>query len=74
MMAIRKRSSACHRLIAEPSAFSMRRPQTCMPRVWPVCVQNLAKKANRLNSTTVASSGSRSRAPALDIASSCSLP
>ncbi len=41
-----KRSKACHRLIAEPSAFCTRMHQTCIPSVCPDQVQNLAKKPN----------------------------
>ncbi|MNC72848.1 hypothetical protein D3C75_1239610 [compost metagenome] len=59
-----KRNSACHRLMALPSAFCTRRPHTCIPRVCPPWVQNLAKKPNSANSRIVDSSGSPSSAPA----------
>src|SRR5450830_335458 len=58
-----KRNSACHRLIREPSAFCTRTPHTCMPRVCPEWVQNLAKKPNSTKNKIVDSNGSPSSVP-----------
>ncbi|MNG29714.1 hypothetical protein D3C84_1151920 [compost metagenome] len=71
---MKKRSSACHRSMALPSLFWMRMPHTCMPRVCPLWVQNLAKKANTPISSRLARIGSRSSAPASASALSCSAP